>query len=201
MVVYPKPPVVTRVEWGCPDGDGNPRGTPQYTTVTHLVVHHTATDNEADDWAAVVRAVWNFHVFTRGWSDIGYNYLIDPRGVIYDGRAGGDDVRGAHFVCANEGTMGICLIGLFDSVTPTTAALGSLARLLAWKCRQRGIDPLGASFHGATRLQLNHISGHRDGDHAPPESGACPVGTECPGEMLYRLLPEIRGRVAQLLSE
>ena len=78
---YPKPVITSRTDWGCPDGQGNPRSTPSYTTVTHLIVHHTAGSNTSSDWPAVVRSIWNFHIFTNGWSDIGYNYLIDPNGV------------------------------------------------------------------------------------------------------------------------
>lgn len=62
---YPKPPVVTRTEWGCPDGQITTHGSLSYTTVTHLIVHHTFSPSSATDgdWAALVRAVWNFQCF------------------------------------------------------------------------------------------------------------------------------------------
>ncbi len=190
---FPKPSFVSRIAWGCPDGNQQHRGAPSYTTVTHLIVHHTATGNEASDWPAVMRSIWNFHVFTNGWSDIGYNYLVDPNGLIYEGRAGGDNVLGAHFSCANSGTMGTAMLGTFTDVVPTTQALTSLKYLLAWKSDQRAIDPVGVSYHGGTQLNLQNISGHRDanGSTAPT---ACP-GTECPGNSLYPLLPGIRNEV------
>jgi len=187
---FPRPPIASRVDWGCPDGESNPRATPQYTTVTHLIVHHTDTPNTASDWPAVVRSIWNFHIFTNGWNDIGYNYLIDPNGIIYEGRAGGDNVLGAHFSCANSNTMGTALLGTFITISPTAAALTSLKSLLAWKCDQRGIDPLGSAFHNATQLNLTNISGHRDANPSKAPS-ACP-GTECPGDNLYAQLPAIR---------
>lgn len=189
---YPKPPVVTRTEWGCPDGQVTTHGPLSYTTVTHLIVHHTATGNEAanNDWAAVVRSIWNFHVFTNGWADVGYNYLVDPNGVIYEGRAGGDNVMGAHFSGVNAGTMGVSLIGTFTEVLPGTAQLTSLQRILAWKASQRGLDPTGKTRHAASGLELNNISGHRDG----------PGSTECPGNALYPLLPSLRVAVKALLS-
>lgn len=189
---YPKPPVVTRTEWGCPDGQVTTHGTLSYTTVTHLIVHHTATGNTASggDWAAVVRSIWNFHIFTNGWADIGYNYLIDPDGVIYEGRAGGDNVQGAHFSGVNAGTLGVSMIGTFTELTPAEKALNSLRRLLAWKADQRGLDPLGRARHAASGLELNNISGHRDG----------PGATECPGNALYPLLPSLRARVKELLG-
>lgn len=189
---YPKPPVVTRTEWGCPDGQITTHGTLSYTTVTHLIVHHTATGNTVanNDWAAVMRSIWNFHIFSNGWADVGYNYLIDPNGVIYEGRAGGDNVLGAHFSGVNGGTMGVSMIGTFTDVTPSEKALNSLRRILAWKADQRGIDPAGKARHAASGLELNNISGHRDG----------PGSTECPGNALYPLLPSLRTSVKELLN-
>lgn len=187
---YPKPPVVTRTEWGCPDGQLTTHGNLSYTTVTHLIVHHTATGNEATDWPAVVRSIWNFHVFSNGWADIGYNYLVDPNGVIYEGRAGGDNVVGAHFSGVNNGTMGVAMLGTFTSVAPPPKALNSLKKILAWKADQRNLDPTGTSLHAASQLNLKTISGHRDG----------PASTECPGDSFYPLLPAIRTDVKNLLS-
>jgi N-acetylmuramoyl-L-alanine amidase-like protein len=185
-----KPPIVTRTDWGCPDGQITNHGTLSDTAVTHLIVHHTVNDNDAPDWSAVVLSIWNFHVFDRGFADIGYNYLIDPNGVIYEGRSGGDDVQGAHFSGVNAGTMGVGMLGTFTDVEPTQEALTSLKGLLAWKCDRCCLDPIGSSMHAASQLDLYTISGHRDG----------PGTTECPGERLYGLLPEIRRDVNRMLT-
>lgn len=193
---YPKPIVSTRTQWGCPDGQGNPRGAPSYTTVTHLLVHHTVNSNSATDWTAVVRSIWSFHIFTNGWSDLGYNYLIDPNGVIYEGRGGGDNVLGAHFSCQNGGTMGVAMLGTFTSVKPTEAALNSLREILSWKADQRDLDPLATSFHTGMQTSLQNISGHRDGNNL---ARSCTV-TECPGEMLYPLMPNLRVEVKNLVA-
>jgi hypothetical protein len=190
-----KPAVITRTGWGCPDGQGS-RWTPQFTTVTHLIVHHSATANTSSDWGGVVLSIWNYHTFTQGWGDIGYNYLIDPNGVVYEGRAGGDNVIGAHFSCQNGGTMGVCMLGTFTTASPTPAALHSLKQLLAWKAEQRGIDPLGSSYHSGTRLTIPNISGHRHGNPAYPDH-ACTT-TSCPGDNLYGQLPAIRSDVKNL---
>jgi hypothetical protein len=189
---YPKPPVVTRTEWGCPDGQITTHGSLIYAPVTHLIVHHTAMGVEApdSDWPALVRSIWKFHVFERGWDDIGYNYLVDPNGVIYEGRSGGDNVVGAHFSGVNAGTMAVALLGDFTSVEPTIEALKSLKEILAWKCDQCGLDPEGVSLHEDSQLILSTISGHRDG----------PKATECPGDALYLSLPVIRGEVKNLLA-
>ncbi|MFM8392326.1 MAG: hypothetical protein ACKOB4_00180, partial [Acidobacteriota bacterium] len=71
MATIPRPPVITRTEWGCPDGQGTSRSPVSYTTVTHLIVHHTVNNNSSADWAAVVRAIWSFHFYDRGYIDIG----------------------------------------------------------------------------------------------------------------------------------
>jgi hypothetical protein len=191
-----RPSLVSRTEWGCPDGQSSPSWSPQYTEVTHLVVHHTATTNGASDWPAQVRSIWTVHTNTRGWGDIGYNYLVDPLGVIYQGRSGGDDVIGAHFSCQNANTMGVALLGDFEAAAPTLEALGSLEHLLAWKASQRGIDPLGTADHPATQLALDTISGHRDGNDSPT---TCTI-TSCPGDQVYSLLPELRTAVAAAVA-
>jgi hypothetical protein len=190
---YPKPPVVTRTEWECPDGQITTHGNLSFTTVTHLIVHHTAmgVEEPSSDWPALVRSIWNFHVSERGWADISYNYLIDPNGVIYEGRSGGDNVMGAHFSGVNAGTMAVALLGDFTAEAPTTDALDSLKEILAWKCDQCGLDPEGRSLHEASQLILNTISGHRDG----------PKATECPGEALYLLLPVIRAEIITLIEQ
>ena len=184
-----KPTVVSRNAWGCPTGQNSPGWTPQYTAVTHLIVHHSAGANISSDWAGVVRAIWQDHTYDNGWGDIGYNYLIDPNGIIYEGRAGGDNVIGAHFCSKNGGTFGVCLLGNFQTVTPTQAALSSLKNLLAWKAEQRGIHPLGTSLHANSGLTLYNISGHQNG-----------CSTVCPGNNLYALLPSIRTDVNNLIN-
>ncbi|MBO0799077.1 MAG: N-acetylmuramoyl-L-alanine amidase [Blastocatellia bacterium] len=187
---YRKPHLITRTEWGCPDGQITSHGPLSYTTVTHLIIHHTVNDNDAPDWREVVLNIWKFHVFERGFADIGYNYLIDPNGAIYEGRAGGDNVQGAHFSGVNAGTMGVGLIGTYTDVEPKQAALHSLEKLFAWKCRQRRLDPLGSSLHAASQLELSTISGHCDG----------PKPTQCPGDLLYGLLPLIREDVNRMMK-
>jgi hypothetical protein len=190
-----KPDIVSRTEWGCPDGQAS-RWQPVDTDVEFLIVHHSAGSNTASDWVATVQSIWSFHTLTRGWGDIGYNFLIDPDGVIYEGRAGGDSI-GAHFSCTNGGTMGVCLIGDFTAQNPSSAALDSLEQLLAWKSDAESIDPLMQAYHTQSGLTLDRISGHRDGNAGDQ---GCPSGTVCPGAMLYPLLPDIRARVASIIG-
>lgn len=182
----PLPEYEERADW-CPDGTCPPNPSPSFTDVTHLIVHHSAGTNTATDWAAVVRSIWDFHVITRGWSDIGYNYLIAPTGAIYEGR--GNDILGAHFCGTNGSTMGVCMMGDYTDITPTAGALDALRELLAWKACDVNVDPLGMAFHGSSNLTLNNISGHRDG-----------CATQCPGNAFYPMLPEVRQSVADYIA-
>jgi len=188
---------LTRLDWGCPEGESAPMWPPAYTIVTHAVVHHTAGANNLVDWAAEVRNIWYFHTFSNGWGDIGYNFLIDPNGVVYEGRAGGVGAIGAHFSCRNTNTVGVALLGTFTDVAPTPAAMASLEKLLADLCRLNAINPTTVLFHPPSQLQLPTILGHRDGN---PSALTC-TRTECPGEVLYAMLPMIRTDVAAILAE
>jgi len=94
----PQPDFQDRDDW-CPAGNCPEITNPVFTEVTHLIVHHSAGVNTSSDWAATVRGIWDYHVNSNGWDDVGYNWLVDPNGVLYEGR--GDDVRGAHF-CGNN---------------------------------------------------------------------------------------------------
>ncbi len=189
-----RPTIVGRTQWGCPDGDASPNAPAEYHPVTHLVVHHTATSNVLAPgrvWADTVRAIWQYHAVSRGWGDIGYNYLIDPDGVIYEGRAGGDDVIGFHDA-ANRGSMGVSLLGSFGFTPPQGAALNALTRLLIWKSAQRGINPVGSALYPGCRDACTTgsgvvatILGHRD------VFGS----TVCPGNAFHGLLPSIRSQV------
>ncbi len=182
----PLPPMAARSEW-CPDGTCPPDPTPIATTFTHMIVHHSASPSTANDWAAVVRSIWDYHVNVNGWDDIGYNYLIAPDGTVFEGR--GNNILGAHFCGTNTGAMGICMIGTWIDNTPPDTALLSLRNLLAWKSCDEGLDPLGSSWHAASGLYLHHISGHRDG-----------CATQCPGQALYDHLSQTRQEVEDYIA-
>jgi hypothetical protein len=196
----PKPLMVSRKEWGSPQGASSPKWTPKYKRATHIVVHHTATSNNDTDWAARVRSIWYFHTYTRKWGDVGYNYLIDPNGVIYEGRAGGDDVEAGHAYPFNVGSVGIGMIGNFMTVPPSAAAQAALIDLISWKASQRGIDPMatepitGYTNCGGTITYMRPtIAGHRD-----YKGTACGVKfntSTCPGDRLWDMLPQIRASV------
>lgn len=196
----PKPLMVSRKEWGSPQGQSSPKWTPKYKRVTHVIIHHTATPNNDTDFPARVRAIWYFHTYTRGWGDIGYNYVIDPNGVIYEGRAGGDDVEAGHAYPFNNGSMGVGMLGNFMTAAPTTSAQSALIDLISWKVNQRGIDPQGtASFTGYTNCggKITYtrptIAGHRD--YRGEACGKPFNATTCPGDRLWSMLPQIRSSI------
>ncbi len=188
------PPSVSRQTWGANMRltDAIATGTPTFTTVTHLIVHHSAGSNTSSNWAATVAAIFDFHTNSNGWADVGYNWLIAPDGTLFVGRGGGNNVVGAHMCGFNNNTMGICLLGTFTTVQPTQAALDKLAALLTWKAMDSKIDPTGSGAIRSYAGTMNNISGHRD--------GCSPNYTECPGGMTHTLLPNIRTTVKKAVT-
>lgn len=152
--------------------------------VHNLIIHHTAGSNTDTNYIQVIRNIYIFHTEVRGWSDIGYNYVIAQDGTIFKARDPGgleqDNVLGAHFCASNTGTMGISMMGTYTDIAPPDTALQSLVKLLNWKAGKDSLDPLGHYPHPLNPA-LPVIAGHRDG-----------CATECPGEMLYEKLQEIR---------
>lgn len=179
--------LVTRSSW-CPDGDCPLDPTPVLNEEKIVVIHHSAGATDASDFAAIVRSYYRYHVEFNGWDDIGYNYLVSPDGQIFEGR--GDDLLGAHFCGTNSGTVGICLIGNYQERFPAQAGLDALRKLLAFKNCQKNIDPQGFAFHLSSGLNLDQISGHRDG-----------CSTLCPGQELYDYLPVLRQAVEKQIFD
>lgn len=180
------PAYINRQEW-CPNGQCPENPEPAYAEVTHLVIHHSAGSNQSNDWPAVVRSIWDFHVNGRGWADIGYNWLVDPQGHIYEGRS--NDAIGAHFCGNNTGTVGFCMLGDFTEVLPQEAAVDSLIKLLKWKVCSYGIDPLAEVYHASSEKLLPTVIGHRDG-----------CSTACPGDLFYPELSGIRNILAENIT-
>ena len=184
-----QPTICGRSCW-CPTGNCPIDATPFPTISTHVIVHHSAANTTSSDFAAVVRSYWDFHVNSNGWDDVGYNWLIDPNGVIYEGRGSG--LQGAHFSCINGNTTGICMIGNYETATPTAEAISALENFIAWEVCDKSIDPVGMDVHAPSTTAIHNISGHLDGNNLPNSCG----GTVCPGANLYPLLADIRTAVA-----
>ncbi len=188
----PKPPIITRSQWGANEslrfsggGEVWPR---EYQAPKAMIVHHSETPNNNNpNPAAEVRSIYYYHAVTKGWGDIGYNYLIDWKGNVYEGRYGGEDVIGGHAYPFNPGTIGICMIGSFKTSSPPAALTNSLVQLLAWGAYTKRINPNARIF--MIDRTINTISGHRDVND-----------TTCPGDAGYSTLPAVRQRVSDIVG-
>jgi hypothetical protein len=192
------PPVVTRQGWNA--NELIKRGQPSYADgVRFAVVHHTAGTNNytREQSAAIVRGIQLYHVQGNGWNDIGYNFLVDKYGQVFEGRFGGVErnVVGAHAEGFNTGSTGVAILGNYSGTGMTTAARDALVRVLAWRLDVAHVDPLStfnwvsagnAKFPRGRNVALRSVIGHRD------------VGfTDCPGNLVYRALDDLARRVAQ----
>ncbi|MEU0967807.1 N-acetylmuramoyl-L-alanine amidase [Streptomyces sp. NPDC005917] len=197
--IGPRPRIVTRRGWGA-DESLREKGFVYTGKVKAAFVHHTASGNgyKCSQAPSVVRSIYRYHVVSMGWRDIGYNFLVDKCGTIYEGRAGGvaKAVKGAHTLGFNNNSMGIAVIGSYGSSKPSAAAVTAIAKLTAWKLGLFGANPKGMTYlkSGGGNLypkgknvRLNVISGHRDG-----------FATECPGKKLYAKLGSARTNSAHL---
>ncbi|HEX5922471.1 MAG TPA: N-acetylmuramoyl-L-alanine amidase [Baekduia sp.] len=195
-----QPAIIPRSAWG---GDGvKPRSAPSYGDVQVAFVHHTVSANDygPQDSAGIVLAMAKYHRDINGWNDLGYNFVVDKHGQIFEGRAGGIDqaIIGAQAQGYNSHSTGIANIGTFTDVGQSDIALDALARLIAWKLPLHGAPVTGQivltsgggnlnRYKSGTPVTLERISGHRDGD-----------ATECPGTALYAQLPALRTRAAAI---
>ena len=191
--LYPAPAIVTRAGWGADEKlrsyNGQGCATPDYdTTIKAAIVHHTAGSNSyrASQSAAIVRGIYAYHTKSRGWCDIGYNLLVDRYGTVFEGRFGGvwNVVHGAHARSWNTNTVGLSLLGNFETTGPTTRMMNTAANVLAWKLEGFYRDPTANVTLAGTRI--NVIAGH--GDVIP---------TACPGRKVVSRMDELRTAVDQ----
>ncbi|MFI9152667.1 peptidoglycan recognition protein [Streptomyces sp. NPDC053367] len=196
--IGPRPRIVTRGGWGA--DESLREKTFIYTDkVKAAFVHHTASGNKytCSQAPSVIRGIYRYHVKSMGWRDIGYNFLVDRCGNIYEGRAGGvaKPVKGAHTLGFNTSSMGIAVIGTYDTTRPSDSSVRAVAQLTAWKLGLYGVNPLGKTYltsgggnlyQKGKNVRLNVISGHRDG-----------FATQCPGGLLYSRLGTARTQAAE----
>lgn len=152
--------------------------------VERFIIHHTATSNNPKDPMASIRSIYAYHAITRGWGDIGYNYIIDQNGKVYEGRAGGAGVVGGHARGYNTGSIGIAILGNYQEAKVPKKAEEALINLIAVKSKEFKIDPAGYSTVNGKKKY--NVLGHRD-----------VASTVCPGDNLYEKLPSIRKAAAK----
>jgi len=200
------PDIVTRRQWGANQKEGGclPRKDASYGKVKAASVHHTvsAVDYSESQAPGMVLAICRFHRNSNGWNDIGYNALVDRFGNIYAGRDGGlgRAVVGAHAQGFNAQTSGVAVIGTHTTQGITRAAMGGLARWLAWKLPAHGHDTTGEAkmtsaggsasrYPAGDRISTARIIGHR-------RTGL----TECPGDALVGQLGNLRAKVQRRID-
>ncbi|GAB2983342.1 FG-GAP-like repeat-containing protein [Nocardioides montaniterrae] len=187
--VTPKPQIYTRAQWGA-DESWRDKSSLHYGDVHAGFIHHTvqANDYTRSEVPGLIRADYAYHTQSRGWSDIGYNYLVDRFGRIWEGRYGGidRDPVGAHTLGYNDDSFAASAIGNYDIHQPSAAMVQAYAALFAWKLALAGVKAT-ATHQWVTKRYFNAINGHRDAGQ-----------TACPGKYLYAQIPNIRTMAANL---
>ncbi len=193
------PKVITRAEWGAAPQACAPDVA---TGLVGAVVHHTADSNAYSTIAQAEQQIRNdqaYHINTLGWCDIGYNFLVDKWGNIYEGRANSmvQPVVGAHAGGFNTGTVGVAMLGTYSTVVPSVATQESVAEVIAWRLSQYGVNPSGTmsyttgggsdKYAAGTTVTIPVVTGHRD-----------VYLTACPGDTGYSTLPAVRARATAL---
>lgn len=192
------PVIISRAEWGA--AAVPPRAAASYGTVSLAFVHHTVSANTYTpaDSPRIVLSIAKYHRDSNGWNDIGYNFLVDRFGQVFEGRAGGIDqaVIGAQAGGWNSQSTGIATIGDYGATPLPEASMAVLTRLIAWKLTLHAVPLAGTvqlvsgggkenRYPYGQKVLLHRVSGHRDG-----------CTTECPGNVLYGQLDDLRARVA-----
>ena len=198
------PAMFSRSSWD-PFNQCPPRTTPQYGTVEMAFVHHTVTANDyaPGDTAAMILAICRYHRNSNGWNDVGYNFLVDKYGQLFEGRAGGIDqpIVGAQAQGWNDVSTSVANLGTYSSTPVSSAALDAMADLLAWKLSWHFVPVTGTvtltspggslnRYPAGRQVTFQRISGHRDGGR-----------TSCPGGALYAQLPELRSLVEERVGQ
>ena len=183
-----QPTIFSRAQWGA-DERIRDQSNPSYGTISAGFVHHTVNANEYTEAEVpgIIRSIYAYHVKSRGWRDIGYNFLVDRFGRIWEGRFGGIDrpVIGAHTLGYNHAAFAMSAIGNFETVQPTDEMLRAYGQLFAWKLSLHGVNPASMS-QKVGKSTFAAINGHRDAG-----------STACPGQYLYARIPSIRTYAAE----
>lgn len=186
------PRVISRAEWGAPTQTCTPDVA---SALLGAVLHHTAGPNSyanTEQARQQIRNDANYHIGTRGWCDIGYNFIVDKWGNIYEGRANSlvEPVIGVHTGGFNTGTLGVAMLGTYDA-PPSDATLRGVASIIGWRLGSAGVDPNGRmtyytgggenSRYTNQNVSLPRIFGHRD-----------TAFTACPGQGGWQALDRVR---------
>lgn len=189
----PFPGLHRRSEWTS-RARRNPDAQPA-AKVEFAVVHHSVSSNTYSQAQvpAQIRSIQAYHMDGNGWDDIGYNFVVDRFGGIWEGRQGSIDaaVVGAHAGGFNSGAVGVVVLGNYGATQASAAAKEAVAKVIGWKFAQFGTPSTGhttrtsagnVKYPAGTQVTIPRVVGHRD------------VGsTACPGT-LHGHLGSIRER-------
>jgi len=189
-----KPNIVTRKQWGA-DERLRDKNLDMSETVKVGFVHHTAGSNSygPNEGPKVVRGLYSYYVNSLGYADIGYNFLVDKYGNIYEGRAGSitEPVRQAATGGFNKDTMSVVALGNFQSARASDALVRGIARIMAFRLSAYHRNPndvkklraeTGSSrYDRGEKGKFRVVSGHRNAGF-----------TACPGQRLYNRMNDIR---------
>jgi hypothetical protein len=186
--VTPKPKIFSRAQWGA-DERMRDKSSLQYYEIHAGFVHHTVNANgyTRDQVPSLMRGIYAYHTQSRGWSDIGYNFIVDRFGRIWEGRYGGVDrpVVGAHTLGYDEYSFAMSALGNFDTAKPSSAMVDAYGRLFAWKLSLHGVSA-SSTKQWVGKKYFPAVNGHRDAGQ-----------TACPGRYLYAQLGQIRSLAAK----
>jgi len=171
------PQVISRAAWGSPEPNSS-AWEPQYAKLRQAVVHHTATTESTNSYADM-RAIWQYHARSLGWGDIGYHFVVDSKGRIFEGRyqdkayarASGKEVMGGHVYGHNEGTIGVSAIGDYRYKSLSSATRESISKVIGYKLAGANVSP----------ASTNAVVGHYN-----------LYPTSCPGDNIISQLGAIR---------
>lgn len=205
------PTIITREEWGaaprCLEPGTGPSWFPAEGGLKAAAIHHTVNPNDYSTVAEAMQAIRNdqaYHQNTHGWCDIGYNFLVDKWGNIYEGADGSieEPIIGAHTGGFNTGTVGVAMVGTYTDVAPSTAQKTGVAKIAGYKLSLYGLNPSesvtltsagltsGGRYDEGEQVVLPRVFGHRDTHR-----------TECPGDLGYAQLASIRSAAAKYAVE
>jgi len=202
-----QPEIVSRKDWGAKRRDGGcrPRSGPAFGKVKAATVHHTVTGNDysAEEAPGLVLGICRYHRNGNGWNDVGYNFLVDRFGTVYEGRSGGvrKAVVGAHAQGYNSQTTGMASIGTHTSKGVTDAAADAFVRLIAWKLAHHGVPATGKTritseggsvnkYPSGKKVRLKRVFGHKRVNE-----------TACPGGKLKRELEQFSRRAQRRIED
>lgn len=200
-----RPNVVTRAQWGANESWAKPAT--KMDKLDAMYLHHTAGTNTYTPAQSYqqLRSIYSYHTQSLRWPDIGYHFLVDKYGTIFQGRAGSMDslVMGSQAGGFNTNTIGVSAMGNYDVVSPPAEMVRSIESVFAWQASTHGLNPTGTTtltarsgprtstskYEVGTQVRVNTILGHRDTN-----------ATACPGRYLYPMLSSIRQNVSHKIT-